>query len=556
MMRSRHSVIGQQVAQAKAVRQVTFPAPTLGWVTVNSLTGSKPGSALRLENIFPQQQNARIRRGAAIHQSILVPPVSFAAYRAVGLKKLFVLSDDSIFDVTASGDTYLLDSDGEILLDSDGEPLIEFELSAMVTGLGSGYASYVNFTNDAGTFLILVNGTDPLQRYNGVAWTAVPVFEGTTDPEDVDTDIFSVVAAYRNRLFFVEKGTMNVWYLGVNAIEGDANKFPLSGIFDGGGSIMTIGTWSMDAGDGLDDKFVIITDQGQVAIFQGSDPSDANDWFLVGRYDISKPLGPRAMMRQGGDIIVGTEEGAIPISAAVTKDPAALSLAAASAPIEPDWAREAALRRDFNWEILKWTELNMVIVSLPTSSAEPEDHYCFVANTETGAWTKYTGWNIRCMEYFEGQVYFGSPDGRIYAAEQGGSDGGSPYFPVWIANWDDFGTPGRLKTVHQARATFLSQGDVNPRISFSTEYTVRLPGFPDPAPSLAAASLWDEAIFDVDVWDGGGLPKEMFSTRWLSQGKTGYAHALQLQTTQQSEFASDVEIVEVTATYEVGALVI
>lgn len=552
MMRSRHSLIAQPVAQAKAVRQKTFPAPTAGLVTVDSLIASRPNSAQRLENILPLQGSARIRRGSLLWQNILNPVVSMMAYRAVGLERLFANTADSIWDVTSSGGGVLLDQDNNVLLDDDDDPIIQFEVSAAITGLGSGYFSYVNFSNDGGHFLIAVNGTDPLQRYNGTDWSTTVAFTGT----GINTNLLSFVSVYRNRLFFVEKGTMNFWYLGVNAISGAASKFPLSGVFDKGGSIMMLGTWSMDAGDGLDDKFVVISDQGEVAIYQGSDPSDDEDWFLVGRYEISPPLGPRATTRFGGDLMVATEEGLTPISAAVTKDTVQLSLSSASVNIEPEWTREARLRRSFNWEIVKNPQQNMAIVSLPTASDDVSQHYCFVVNVETGAWTTYTGWDIRCMEYFDGNIFFGTRDGRILQAEQGGDDDGRPYFPLWIGNWDDFGIQGKLKTVHQARATFLAQGEINPRISLSTDYTVKLPGFPDPPASLAAPSLWDEAEFDVDVWDGGGETKKTISTRWVSQGRTGYSHAVQLQMAQESEFAKEIEVVEVTMTYEVGALVI
>lgn len=551
MMRSRHSVIAQPVAQAKAVRQKVFAAPIAGWVTTDGLISSRPNSAQRLENIFPLQGSARVRKGSLLHQNILDPVVSLMAYRAAGLERLFAATDTAIWDITSSGGGVLLDDNNEVLLDDLDDPLLEFEASAAVEGLTSGYWIPINFSNDGGKFLIIVNGSDDLRRYNGSTWTSDASFD-----VDIDTDKLSFGSVYRNRLFFVEKGTMNVWYLGVNAIDGSASKFPLSGVFERGGSIMLTGTWSMDAGDGLDDKFVVISDQGEVAIYQGSDPSDAADWFLVGRYDISPPLGPRATTRFGGDMMVATEEGLTPISAAVTKESVQLSLSSASVNIEPDWTREASSRRAFNWEIVKNPQLNMAIVSLPTTSEAATDHYCFVVNVETGAWTKYTGWDIRCMEFFNNVVYFGTRDGRILQAEQGGSDDGRPYFPLWIGNWDDFGAPGKLKTIHQARATFLAQGDINPRLSFSTDYTIKLPGYPDPAPSLAAASKWDEAVWDRDVWDGGGQPKATVSTRWISIGKTGYSHATQFQMTSDSDFVAEREIVEVTVTYEVGALVI
>ena len=48
---------------------------------------------------------------------------------------------------------------------------------------------------------------------------------------------------------------------------------PLSGAATKGGKLLFGATWSIDAGDGIDDKCVFVTDQGELLIFTGSDPS-------------------------------------------------------------------------------------------------------------------------------------------------------------------------------------------------------------------------------------------------------------------------------------------
>lgn len=50
-------------------------------------------------------------------------------------------------------------------------------------------------------------------------------------PEDLN-----YVWVYKNRLFFVEKDSLNAWYLPVDSIGGAAEKFPLGGVFTRGGS--------------------------------------------------------------------------------------------------------------------------------------------------------------------------------------------------------------------------------------------------------------------------------------------------------------------------------
>jgi hypothetical protein len=45
---------------------------------------------------------------------------------------------------------------------------------------------------------------------------------------------------------------------------------------------MAMGTWTLDAGYGVDDYAVFITNNGEAIVYKGSDPSDPNDWSLIG----------------------------------------------------------------------------------------------------------------------------------------------------------------------------------------------------------------------------------------------------------------------------------
>src|SRR4029077_18584863 len=100
----------------------------------------------------------------------------------------------------------------------------------------------------------------------------------------------SYVWKYRNRLFFIEGGTMNAWYLGIDSVGGVLAQIPLSGSAAKGGKLLFGAVLSLDAGDGLDDKCCFVTDLGEVLIFTGSTPSDAANWRQEGRFMTSPPL--------------------------------------------------------------------------------------------------------------------------------------------------------------------------------------------------------------------------------------------------------------------------
>jgi hypothetical protein len=138
---------------------------------------------------------------------------------------------------------------------------------------------------------------------------------------------------------------------------------------------------------------------------------------------MAPPRGPKCFIKAGGDVIIGTDDGAIPLSAVTTKDPAALATAAVSAKIETSWRKMARTWDGVQpWEMIKWPAENMLLVTLPHDPTT-----CFVANVQTGAWAKYIGWDVQCVALFNKKLYFADKNGFVYAAEQGGSDNGTSY---------------------------------------------------------------------------------------------------------------------------------
>jgi len=69
------------------------------------------------------------------------------------------------------------------------------------------------------------------------------------------------VNVFGNRLFMVEKNTLKIWYLPIQSIAGAATAFDLSTIFGRGGYLMAMGTWSVDAGNGMNDLAVFVSSE-------------------------------------------------------------------------------------------------------------------------------------------------------------------------------------------------------------------------------------------------------------------------------------------------------
>lgn len=510
-------------------RSVTIPAPVRGWVTNENLSASTPGSALVMDNYIPTQTGVKFRGGSSefYDSGDGLPIRSLWTYKISGNSELFAADAATIWNITATP-------------------------SDEVTGQTGGEYSTVQFETSGGNFLFAPNGVDSLQRYDGTNWLTVTGVSADAIT-GVTTSALSHVWVYKNRLFFVQGGTMKSWYLAVDSIAGAANDLTLAGVFQRGGSLLFGATWSIDAGDGVDDKCVFVSTQGEVAIYEGSDPGDPNDWALVGRYDLGgRPLGKNAVMRAGGDLLIATTDGLVPLSAALSKDPAALSLAAVSRNIQPDWRREAVARQSIPWSVQKWDEENLAVIGLPVIDSTTEE-YAFIVNTETGAWARFTGWDVRSLAVHEDQLYFGTSDGKVMLGNSTGSDDGSVYTCKLALPFDHFGQPGQFKTLKQARATFRASSSFLPQLSSSVDYAQ---SFPAPPSSIAnyTEDTWDVGVWDTAVWDATSTER-ITSTRWVSMVGAGFVHAIQLQVTFGITPTPDAELSAIDITLETGSVV-
>lgn len=481
-----------------------------------------------MENWFPTRTGIRTRGGRAKYATVSTGPVlRLFTYKSGSTEVFFASDENNIFDISS-------------IADPDVIP------TADVTGLNSGYFSAAQFGTAGGDFLMVCNGTDAPRYFDGSSWT-VPTITGYATPAD-----FNFVFVFANRLWFVQKNSRSVWYLPVDSVAGAVSEFSLAGVFQDGGTIVGGYSWSQDSGSGLDDSLVLVSSTGEVAVYQGSDPSSAATWSKVGLYQITRPLGANAVMRAGGDLLIATETGIVPISEAINKDVSALSLASITAAIEPDWSREYNARRTLPWEILKWPGNNMMIVSLPVTGLGVSD-ICFAANLETGGWAKFTNWQTRCLGLFDNGGYFGTNDGVVYRMEVGGSDDGEPYVCTYVGKPEHMGSPGVHKVIHAVRSIFRAPAPIKARVSASVNYQINLPPAPVSIDNFSSDG-WDSGRWDVAKWDSGG---SLITTAiWASVGRSGFVVQPQVQITCGISAFPAVELIASDVIFETGAVMV
>ena len=294
----------------------------------------------------------------------------------------------------------------------------------------------------------------------------------------------------------------------------------------------------MDTGSGLDDKCVFVTDQGEVVIFAGTDPTASANWRQEGCYDISRPLGKNAHVKLGGDILVATLDGIVPLTATMQKDVSALSLAAITYNIEPMWTREFMNKRIYPWALAKWDEASALLVTFPGKASPTMGIPTTVSNTvgvsnlHTGAWCRYVGWDALCFMQINGSLFFGTQDGKIMQAESGGRDDthwdatalkdiGNRYVCTMVGGWEMFQVPPNQVTWLQARAAFFSSArePFEPQLSATVDYGFVIPPPPDPGPDPGLLDVWDQGLVGTNANVQSAQPSRQGSLRAVGSAR-------------------------------------
>lgn len=461
------------MARAKrAVSQpVSVPAPVGGWNARDSLTSMQPNEAVILENWFPSPTEVTLRNGYTKYTTGLPGQVeTLMAYSGANVNKLFAISGTAVYDVTAGGAVG----------------------AAVVTGLTNARWGYCNIATSGGNFLSMANGTDAPRNYNGSAWST-PTITGVTA-----TTLQNPIL-YAQRQFFIQKNTLKVWYLGVDSIAGAANAVDIAPFMTRGGYIVAHGTWTIDAGQGVNDHYVIMTNKGQVIVYQGIDPSDPTNWSMVGVWDIGAPIGARALYKYAGDMLIISQDGVVPLSGALQSSRVQPRVAITD---KIQYAISEAVTNyssNFGWQLMYVPTINQLWLNVPTQEGQNQQQY--VMNTITGAWCNYTGWNSNCMEMFNDEPYFGG-NGYVARAYFGLVDDTSNITAVGLQAFNSFNSAGALKRFTMSRPIFRTDGQPSIFAGVNIDFNIDIPTTSLTYTPNTYAS-WDNALWDASTWGGG-----------------------------------------------------
>lgn len=491
-------------SRRKVTRQTSVPAATGGWNARDPIANMDPKDAIRMENLWPTAADVMLRKGWDGHVTGISGQVeSLMPYLAPdGSDKLFGAAGTDFYDVTTAG--------------SVG--------AAVVSALTNARWNDVLFTTSANTFLVACNGEDSIRYFDGTNWITIDAVS-TPAITGVTTADLIYPAAHKNRLWFVEKDSLNAWYLPADAVGGAATNFPLAGVASRGGSLRAIGTWTLDAGEGVDDHWVAVTSEGQVIVYKGTDPASPSTWGLVGVWNLGQPLSLRPLLKWGGDLLLALKEGVYPLAKALVS--AELNPQVALTDRIREAMSEAATRysSNFGWQMLHYPSADMLLLNVPVAEGSGQEQYAM--NTITGRWGRFKNIEANCWAIFQGEPYFGGNGvvGKFWGTFD---DDGNNIEGDLKQAFNYFGARGVLKDFKDMRPIFAADGSPSILTGLNLDYADD-----DPTGTLAFTptiyGLWDSALWDSGIWGGGLSP----FAEWQGGAGIGTCAALRIKIAAQ-----------------------
>ena len=504
------------------IKTASVPSPIGGLNARDSVAAMPPTDAIVLRNWFPFPYALSMRKGWKVTTPGMVagtnPTVAeFSPISGVPLAVVF--TGGNIYKIAAPG----------------------VAPAPSVTGMASDYWQTTMFANAGGNYLYAVNGVDSPRVFNGVTFTAV--LEDLTPPpagfdiSGVDPKTFVHVAVHQRRLWFVQKNSTSAWFLPVDQVGGIALQFEVGQLFKFGGFLMAIYTWAGDSGDGMNDKLVFISSNGECATFAGTDPESATAWGLEGVIRLGAPVGRRCGCSYGGDLIVLTVTGMEPLSKSFQ-----------STKVNTDdnltdkisHTISALISQYFTvvgWEMLLFPNENQIWLIVPIPDADGGVRV-YSMNTISGAWCEYMNMDIQSVCLIGIDPYFVTKNGTLCQAWTGYFDNvllnetiGDRIEVEVITAYNYFESRGVTKRWTMARPIFQSGSIPSAAIKLEIDFAVITPLAPDATILPSSDYLWDQAVWDEAYWN---VEFDRYR-RWQSVEGMGYCAALHMAVAQDVE---------------------
>ena len=516
-------------------QSVSQPAPTGGVNDIDPISSMEEQFMIDSMNFFMDTGMPVARPGYREWAINFEAPIKTIMYfhDRDGTYANFASTDAGIYDITSGTDAPSID-----------HPLTD------------GLLGFTNFANIANNYLICCNGVDPTAFYDGTVWTNFTEVVTPVDPGEINgisPSLLIFPLSYKHRLWFIEKFTMTAWFLPLDQIGGVAEPFYLGGIFTKGGHLVALARWSSDTGEGLDDRLVFITSAGEIASYNGQDPTDADNWNLDSIFYVAAPVSARSVTDYGGDVLYLTRRGLVPLSSLISGSSTEILYSGAltrkisrtlmklTTDPAPAFPGEVTTHNDSAWVIINLFDSSLSSTAAYDQVLSPGNNQPIqlVMNFLTGAWGKFN-FPVRTMRSIDRQFFMGTEDGRVLVVTSDvylddvkfDGTGGQSIELYAFGAYTYLGLPTANK--HCKFVCPTMQSGVSPayKMRVLSDFRLNTYGASPSSGVVAGGSLWDVALWDQSLW---ARSSNVFSP-WVSANVLGYSFAWQLKVSTSTAF--------------------
>lgn len=496
----------RRAAAAQTAQLQVIPAPVGGLNYRDSIAAMSPLDALALTNFIPKQQGVELRRGWKVKANPaegVTTAESVFGYKAPATAndKTFMAAGGKIYDVTSGTMTVAVSS----------------------TGSTNNDWWTTQFSTPADTFLLAVSPGAGYWTYStSTGWLKRTV---TNLPDTVRT-----VAVWKQRVWFTVDGSPNVYYMdNVDAITGTATSFAMGSTLRNGGSVSSLINWTLDAGFSIDDYLIVVGTEGDVGIWQGTDPTSADTFSLKGVWYVGPvPKYGAYFTPFGGDVMIVSELGLVPMSKLINGQYTEDQQIGPASKIQSVFAPLVRkLRNEKFFNVFVVPSSDVLVIKLP---ADGGTYRQFAMNVITGAWCEFTGIPMRCAGVIGGQLYFGTSDGYVCLGLYGDKDGadisgaGGNYVEGDLqTSFQAFNTPAQLKKFGMVRPSFIALAAPAIKLQINTQFQFTPVGG-SPFFTKDSGALWDEGVWNSSTWVGNNTYQG-----WAGTTGLGYYGSLRMK---------------------------
>jgi len=509
------------------------PMPTGGLNFQTSTMMMGPDDCYVLENLVPRGNGLEVRKG----WRYWVPQANKFAGEVRTIMSFMAQDsvDSKIFAGVGEGGGKIYD-----ITNVGAVPTLAY--TPIGPGLTPGEYYWTNFVNAFQSVLCVVaagSGYFTYDKANG--WREIVVGSGS-DGLSVKFPVGDISTTrdlafcwfWKNRLWFIKTRTATCYYLPVGQVTGQLSAFDFGPQLVRGGALSFGCNWTYDSGQGIDDSLVLVSNNGDVLLYKGTDPALATTFALAGVWFVGRvPAGRRGYCQYGGDVLMTTEYGIVKLSDLISGKLHTSDIVGSIAnKINPLLSRAISdTMGQTYWFLIPYPADELLLVGSPFRSPGAGILQQYLMNSMNNSWASAAGLDPLCAGRHQGNMIAGKSDGSVVQLFFGSKDGDTPggigagndITGRMVGAFGDYGCPNNNKRMLRTKIYGLADGLPALVARFMPEYKFNEILNVYSAIPIANPS-WDLGIWDNATWSSGSVTFR----RWFGTSAFGKKLALQL----------------------------